>query len=196
MKKLNREIVERINADIEEYIEDTRLPSYLESKDKREGFIYLDLRNVPIYNEYSGEALLEEGIYHFIDETYKMTKRRALLNLEIVYPEEMPLEERIKIKSLIKVHYAVAYKQAKQEIKKTKITAWILLFIGALLFLLYGLLEWYKVNFVFQGIIEIFSWVFIWESCNLFVFTNTENKMHMIKSLRLFDAVKNSKESL
>lgn len=194
MRKLNREIVERINADIEEYIEDTMLPSYLESKDKREGFIYLDLRNVNIYNEYSGETLLEEGIYHFIDETYKMTKKRILLNLEIVYPQDMSLEERIKIKNLIKVHYAVAYKQAKQEIRKTKIVAWILLFIGALLFLLYGLLDWYNVNFVFEGIIEIFSWVFIWESCNLFVFTNTENKMDMIKSLRLFDAVKNSKE--
>mgnify|MGYP000756815805 FL=1 len=189
MKRLNRDVMKRINDDIENYIQDTKLVNYQESNDQKEGFIFLDLKNVSIYNEYSGEAILDEGIFHFIDETYKFVKKKVFLKLIISFPEEMSAEERLKIQGLIKVHYAVAYKHAKHEIAKTKILAWILLGIGALLFLWYGLLDWYNVNFVFRGIIEIFSWVFIWESCNLFVFTNSENRMEMVKYLRLFDAV-------
>ncbi len=189
MKKFDKQARIQVNEDINRYIKDINLTNYQESEDQKEGYIQLDLRNVNIYNEYSGETLLDRGIFHFIEETYKFVKKKTTIKLNISFPEEMPLEEQIKIYKLIKVHYAVAYKLSKQKIIKTKILAWILLAIGALLFLFYGLLEWYNVNFVFRGIIEIFSWVFIWESCNLFVFTNTENKMNMIKYLRLFSSI-------
>lgn len=189
MKKIDKQARIQINENINKYITDINLTNYQESEDQKEGYIQLDLRNVNIYNEYSGETLLDRGIFHFIEETYKFIKKTTIIKLNISFPEQMTIEEQTKIYNLIKVHYAVAYKLSKQKILKTKILAWILLGIGALLFLFYGLLEWYNVNFVFRGIIEIFSWVFIWESCNLFVFTNTENKMNMVKYLRLFSSI-------
>ena len=184
-----KEFINRIETDIEEYQKDIHLSNDSKKEKREECIIRLDLREQPIYQPYSGQQMLSDDIFSFIENTFKFVKKNWDLKIDILYPDEMELEERQKIRQLIKVHYAISYKETRKKIKRTKFFAWVLLIVGSLIFILYGLLEWYQVNFLFRGIIEIFSWVFIWESCDLFVFTNSSNKLELFKYLRLFDAI-------
>lgn len=184
-----KEFINRIENDIEEYQKDIHLSDVSENGKREKCIIRLDLRDQPIYQPYSGQHMLNDDIFSFIENTFKFVKKNWDLKIEILYPEEMDIKERQKIRQLIKAHYAISYKETRKKIRRTKLIAWILLIVGSLIFILYGLLEWYQVNFLFRGIIEIFSWVFIWESCDLFVFTNSSNKLELFKYLRLFDAV-------
>lgn len=183
-----KELLNRVDRNIQEYTQDLTLSNYSESLQNSTCTIYTDLRNSPIYKDYSGQSLLANEIFDFIEDTYDIVKKNLRLNLLLIFPESTTPSEQEKIQKLIKVHYAVAYKKTRDEIRKNKIVAWILLGLGSLLFLCYGLLHYFDINFIFQNIIEIFSWVFIWEACDLFVFANGSKKMELFKYVRLFDA--------
>lgn len=182
-----KQAVQKINADIEAYKQDLKLANYNENQN--DCYIHIDLTKGEIYQPYSNESLLNEEIFSFIENTYHFVKKNAQLHLKISFPSEMKDDEKQKIMKLIQIHYAVSFKEITIEIHRTNVRGTIILLIGALLFFIYGLLEWYQVNFIFRGIIEIFSWVFIWEACNQYVFTNTKNKVLRVKYFKLFNAL-------
>lgn len=185
----NKNILKRINSDIEEYKKDLKLSNY--SEENNECYIRLKLNNGEIYQPYSNETLIHEDVFNYIENVYHFVRRQNNIHILIDFPEDTSLEEQTKIKRLLRVHYAVMVKKTHNEIHKTTIRGTIILLIGALLFSIFGLLEWFEVNFIFRGIIEIFSWVFIWEACNQYAFKNTENKVSRIKYIKLFDALAN-----
>lgn len=183
MKK-RKEFLTKINYEIDSYSKNETLGNYIEKENR----IILDLKDSPIYQPYSNQSLLCNEIYDFIENTYYFVKKRFDLQIKILFPDEMPQGERTKIKKIIKSHYAVLVKMNQIEKTKINIKSFILLIMGILFFVGYGLLVHYHVNSIFCNIIEIASWVFIWESCDLFFFQNTSNKVQFIKNLSLFEA--------
>ncbi len=188
MKKYKKTIQE-INLLIDDYLETSEISKY--SLQENSSTIYLDLRDQQIYQEYSGNRILNEGIFTYIEKAYSYTKRNATLNLKILFPEQMNIEEQESIKKMIQIHYAVELQETNLAILRTNIKGTISLGIGAILFFVFGLLEWYHVNFIFQGIIEIFSWVFIWEACDSYAFTNSANRISRFRYFKLYQASKN-----
>ncbi len=186
MKEKYENTILQINELIDDYRQDIKLKNY--SEENGISHIHLDLSGKDIYQEFSNQSLLRDEIFDFIEKTYPFTKRNSKLTIHITFAAETSLEEKRKIKDLIRIHYAIKFKETNHEIRKTNLMGTISLMIGAMLFAIYGLLEWYKVNFIFIGIIEIFSWVFIWESCSLYTFTNGKNKMDRFKYFRLYNS--------
>lgn len=183
MKK-TKHILKEIDKSIEEYRKDITITNYQESD--AECVIFINLEKDKIYKEYSEKALLCNEVYDFIDDTYQYVKKTLNLRLELTFPKDMSEEEKDRIIKIIKVHYAINYDKVRKDINRIKLLSLLLLSIGVLMLLFFGLLEWYGFNFVLREIIDVFAWVFIWESCDLFVFTNTQNRFQALKNLRLF----------
>ena len=150
--------------------------------------IEINLSNGNIYDEYSTDSELNPEIFDFVEKVFRLVKKKANLEIDITYPSEMSEEEKDKIEKLFKSHYAISIVKSDEEIKKHNIVSILLLIFGVLIYGAYGLLEYFKVDFVFQGIIEIASWVFIWEAVDMFFLSNFGSRIVRIKNVKIFNA--------
>lgn len=188
MKKEKEILFKRIDDTINDYQTNIAVNTYKESVDENVSFIYLDLKNTQIYNNFGGNCLLNNEIFEFIDAQLKLVKVNNSVTFVISYPQNMEDVEKDKIEKIIKAHYAINIKILKKDILKTNIIGWVLLAVGILTLVGYGLLNYFNVNFIFMEVIDIFAWVFVWESCSTFAFKNSDNKFEMLKNIKLFNA--------
>ena len=180
---------EQTLIEIEDILEDYKSTSGILTKDSVNcPCIHINLENENIYQDFSNRQLLKEEIFDYIDKSFHYTKKNTTCKLCIHFPREMQQEEKQNILRLIQIHYALKFKEASKEIRRTNIKGTISVFLGASLFFIFGLLEWYNVNFIFRGIIEIFSWVFIWEACDSYAFTNSKNRIDRFTYYMLYKA--------
>lgn len=147
-----------------------------------------------IYDEYSGKTLLCKEIYEYVDSAFQLIDRKKELQLQLFFPKEMSTEEKEQIQKSFKAHYATGVLYAQKQSLRIKIISLILLLVGSLFLVADGLLLWNGSNFIFQNVIEIVSWVFIWEATNQFFFQNTANKKELFQNLLIFKAEMIEKE--
>ena len=157
--------------------------------------IEINLCNGNIYDEYSTDSELNPTIFEFVDKVFRLVKKKADLEIDITFPSTMKDEEKDKIEKLFKSHYAINIVKSNEEIKRHNIVSIILLFFGIIVYGAYGLLEYFKMDFIFQGVIEIASWVFIWESVDMFFLSNFGSRLERIKNIKIFNAKINRIES-
>lgn len=157
--------------------------------------IEINLSNGNIYDEYSTDSELSPTIFEFVDKVFRLVKKKADLEIDITYPSTMKDEEKDKIEKLFKSHYAINIVKSNEEIKRHNIVAIILLIFGIIVYGAYGLLEYFKMDFIFQGVIEIASWVFIWESVDMFFLSNFGSRLERMKNIKIFNAKINRIES-
>lgn len=157
--------------------------------------IEINLSNGNIYDEYSTDSELNPTIIEFVDKVFRLVKKKADLEIDITYPSTMKDEEKDKIEKLFKSHYAINIVKSNEEIKRHNIVSIILLFFGIIVYGAYGLLEYFKMDFIFQGVIEIASWVFIWESVDMFFLSNFGSRLERMKNIKIFNAKINRIES-
>lgn len=157
--------------------------------------IEINLSNGNIYDEYSTDSELNPTIFEFVDKVFRLVKKKADLEIDITFPSTMKDEEKDKIEKLFKSHYAINIVKSNEEIKRHNIVSIILLFFGIIVYGAYGLLEYFKMDFIFQGVIEIASWVFIWESVDMFFLSNFSSRLERIKNIKIFNAKINRIES-
>lgn len=157
--------------------------------------IEINLSNGNIYDEYSTDSELNQTIFEFVDKVFRLVKKKADLEIDITYPSTMKEEEKDKIEKLFKSHYAINIVKSNEEIKRHNIVSIILLFFGIIVYGAYGLLEYFKMDFIFQGVIEIASWVFIWEAVDMFFLSNFGSRLERMKNIKIFNAKINRIES-
>jgi len=189
----NKHNLTLINNYIKEYKEDPNLKNFKETDN--DSTIYVDLKKGDIYKEYSVNSLLNNGIFDFIESTFNLVDdKKKPLNIEFEFPLDMEENEKDRIIKLYKVHYANETKRAKKENTKDRIISLILLVFG---FVLLGINIALKLIFkdnnpdydtIFSEIIDIFAWVFIWECCDLLIFSTAKNNLKAAKYFRLFTA--------
>ena len=150
--------------------------------------IEINLSNGNIYDEYSTDSELNPEIFEFVEKVFRLVKKKANLEIDITYPSEMSEEEKDKIERLFKSHYAINIVKSDDEIKRHNIVSILLLIFGVLIYGAYGLLEYFKVDFIFRGVIEIASWVFIWEAVDMFFLSNFSSRIERIKNVKIFNA--------
>ncbi|MGM9970367.1 MAG: hypothetical protein ACI35S_08235 [Anaeroplasma sp.] len=174
--------------EIKEFIKDYNL-------NNEDSTITIDLSNCEIYQPYSNKTLLDSNIYDYINQIYRVLNEKKLSKrITIKYPQNMDTNEQEKIKRLLKIHYASMFRENTIEIRRTNKKGLILLLIGAIFLVFYSIMQYNDFNFIYCSIIEIFSWVFVWESCNCFFLVNTSNRVERIKNLNIYNAL--SKDSL
>ena len=157
--------------------------------------IEINLSNGNIYDEYSTDSELNPTIFEFVDKVFRLVKKKADLEIDITFPSSMKDEEKEKIEKLFKSHYAINIVKSNEEIKRHNIVSIILLIFGIIVYGAYGLLEYFKMDFIFQGVIEIASWVFIWESVDMFFLSNFSSRLERMKNIKIFNAKINRIES-
>ena len=157
--------------------------------------IEINLSNGNIYDEYSTDSELNPTIFEFVDKVFRLVKKKTDLEIDITYPSTMKDEEKDKIEKLFKSHYAINIVKSNEEIKRHNIVSIILLIFGIIVYGAYGLLEYFKMDFIFQGVIEIASWVFIWESVDMFFLSNFSSRLERMKNIKIFNAKINRIES-
>lgn len=158
-------------------------------ENKHEAIIYLDLTENEIYDQESKFKKLNPTCYERLENVYLLLKNKKRIKIEITFPSEMSDEEKNEIIGLIKDHYSVVFHRYKFEIRKTYISSLLLLLVGMMLLIANSLLSYFEVSYIFNEVVDICAWVFVWESCDLFAFTQMNNRATQLRALRLFDAL-------
>ena len=192
-RKEMKETINKANIMFEEIKEDKNRADFYEENGVPH--IEINLSNGNIYDEYSTDSELNPTIFEFVDKVFRLVKKKADLEIDITFPSTMKDEEKDKIEKLFKSHYAINIVKSNEEIKRHNIVSIILLFFGIIVYGAYGLLEYFKMDFIFQGVIEIASWVFIWESVDMFFLSNFGSRLERMKNIKIFNAKINRIES-
>lgn len=149
--------------------------------------IKLHLEKDNLYKPYSNNGLLNDEIFDYIYSAFKLVRKKKSLKLDISFADDIDEQERIKIKNLIKKHYALEYQILKEKIRGKKRASFLCLIFGVLLLSLEILFYYFFKNQIVNEVIDIFSWVFIWEACDIIAFTVTKYNINRIQTLRLFE---------
>ena len=192
-RKEMKETINKAKTMFEEIKEDKNRADFYEENGVPH--IEINLSNGNIYDEYSTDSELNPTIFEFVDKVFRLVKKKADLEIDITFPSSMKDEEKEKIEKLFKSHYAINIVKSNEEIKRHNIVSIILLIFGIIVYGAYGLLEYFKMDFIFQGVIEIASWVFIWESVDMFFLSNFSSRLERMKNIKIFNAKINRIES-
>ena len=192
-RKEMKETINEANVMFEEIKQDKNRADFYEENGV--SHIEINLSNGNIYDEYSTDSELNPTIFEFVDKVFRLVKKKADLEIDITFPSAMKDEEKDKIGKLFKSHYAINIVKSNEEIKRHNIVSIILLFFGIIVYGAYGLLEFFKMDFIFQGVIEIASWVFIWEAVDMFFLSNFGSRLERMKNIKIFNAKINRIES-
>ena len=192
-RKDMKETINEANVMFEEIKQDKNRADFYEENGV--SHIEINLSNGNIYDEYSTDSELNPTIFEFVDKVFRLVKKKADLEIDITFPSAMKDEEKDKIEKLFKSHYAINIVKSNEEIKRHNIVSIILLFFGIIVYGAYGLLEYFKMDFIFQGVIEIASWVFIWEAVDMFFLSNFGSRLERMKNIKIFNDKINRIES-
>lgn len=192
-RKEIKETINKAKVMFEEIKEDKNRADFYEENGVPH--IEINLSNGNIYDEYSTDSELNPTIFEFVDKVFRLVKKKADLEIDITFPSTMKDEEKDKIEKLFKSHYAINIVKSNEEIKRHNIVSIILLIFGIIVYGAYGLLEYFKMDFIFQGVIEIASWVFIWEAVDMFFLSNFGSRLERMKNIKIFNAKINRIES-
>ncbi len=178
--------------EIKKDIENRNKKLYLENKDRLNDIdIYLTKDNT--YQEFSNNTLINENIYTCIEEKFKLFNTLNLkYNINLIFDDSFKEDEKERVKEIIKDHYAIKSIDKRISIRRTNIASLICLITGILLLTLYSVLSLH-LKYEYSEILSIFAWVFVWESCDLFCFSNASNKKDEIKYNLIYDSIINIK---
>ena len=182
-KKLD---IKQIKNEINSYLSDKSFLNYSEDETTSTIHIYLNHENT--YDTYSNQSLLNNDLYQSIDETLSYVDKKKKLVLEFHFSDDIDEKEKEKIYKAFKAHYAQEVLKGKKQSFKNNLVSLVLLVVGALFLITDGILLALGNNFIFQNIIEIVAWVFIWEAANVFFFENASNRKELIKNIVIFKA--------
>ena len=178
--------IKKVTTEIKDIISNNEFKSYVEDNETSTIIVHFNEDN--IYNDFSGKSLLSNEVYEYVDDAFALVNKKLKLNFNFVYSDSIKDDEKIQIEKAFKSHYALQIIQGKKQTHRTRLISYILLAFGILFLILYGLLIWLEGNFIFESIIEIVAWVFIWEAADTYFFLNHSNKKELVKNIIIFNA--------
>ena len=172
-------------------------------EDDGKAYINVDLTKVESpFSVYSYDTRVDPEIYAYIDSAafYLRTAIPVVINFDDGgrYSEEL----KAKIKAAVIRHYALEFEDRIYEHRRRMVFGWVAFFIG-MAFLISSIIQNIFVEEkirVFFEIVTIFSWVFIWQSIDIFFFAGHERRVEIYNSAQLavaeikFGAPENAKK--
>lgn len=157
-------------------------------EDDGKAYINVDLTKVESpFSVYSYESRVDPEIYAYIDNAafYLRTAVPIVINFDDGgrYTEEL----KEKIKRAVIRHYALEFEDRIHEHRRRTAFGWLALIIG-LIFLGTSILLNIFVKDqirIFLEIITILSWVFVWQSIDIFFFAGHERRVDIYNSAQL-----------
>ena len=157
-------------------------------EDDGKAYINVDLTKVESpFSVYSYESRVDPEIYAYIDNAafYLRTAVPIVINFDDGgrYTEEL----KEKIKRAVIRHYALEFEDRIHEHRRRTAFGWLALIIG-LIFLGTSILLNIFVKDqirIFLEIITILSWVFVWQSIDIFFFSFYERRVDIYNSAQL-----------
>lgn len=214
--RMIKEVLKKVDSDLIDYEETFKKRDVNKIKENviniplliSKEYLYKD---ISLYKD-----LINEDIYNTIEETYSILLRERKIkinnkqnnknkyknkndnfnNINIVLVDkgnEFNEKEEKNLIDKMKLHYALKIKEVSKKIKIINLDSFICLIIGLILTGLYAFLSIY-LKYAFAEMISIFGWVFIWEACDLFCFTNLFNRKDRKKYINLYSATYEFKE--
>ncbi len=197
MKKRNiiKNTLREVNSKFDDVKYNKNLDCFYEDDYLKKSFINLEFVNREnLYASFSNQNALNNELFELVENLYRFVSPSYQLEFNFLYANEFSSKEREKIEDLFRLHFALLIIDKNKKIRRNYLVAIILLIVGALIYIGYGLLEYFNMNFLFQGIFEIFAWVFIWESCDFFFLTNMETKIERLNLIKIYKAKINRSE--
>lgn len=167
------------------------LKKELKSRDK--SFNDIETINVKVKHEeeiYSGynydrNEVLNPALSDFLVEKAESLHKRSKLRIKIFF--DFSLEEH-ELFSAIKNKFKGEFESYERKLKQTAIFSLVVLILGILFLGIFVLEEMFFHNVVLSIILEIASWVFIWEAVDSFFLERMTLKEKWRQMARLYDA--------
>ena len=167
------------------------LKKELKSRDK--SFNDIETINVKVKHEeeiYSGynydrNEVLNPALSDFLVEKAESLHKRSKLRIKIF--SDFSLEEH-ELFSAIKNKFKGEFESYERKLKQTAIFSLVVLILGILFLGIFVLEEMFFHNVVLSIILEIASWVFIWEAVDSFFLERIALKEKRRQMARLYDA--------
>lgn len=128
-----------------------------------------------IFSEYNYETneILNEELEGFIVKKAETIPLKSKLRIKMFVEEKEKIAEK-EVEDAIKLRFKRDFEDYERKLKRNAQISFILLLIG-ILFLGFLVLETFFLdNFILSIVLEITSWVFIWEAVDKFFFERTE----------------------
>lgn len=177
------EILKKIKEDVKK-----------QNNEKEDLELDLSINKDNIYQEFSPfKSDLNNDLYQYVEDKYRFDFRNRNLKINFIGLENnFNKEEQENIISSFKNHYWEEMKIKTSEIKRTIGGSFALLFIGLILLSIYVTFSFLK--YEYSEIISIFAWVFVWEACDKFTFTNLSLRKERLKFAKIYNATYSFKE--
>lgn len=167
------------------------LKKELKSRDK--SFNDIETINVKVKHEeeiYSGynydrNEVLNPALSDFLVEKAESLHKRSKLRIKIF--SDFSLEEH-ELFSAIKNKFKGEFESYERKLKQTAIFSLVVLILGILFLGIFVLEEMFFHNVVLSIILEIASWVFIWEAVDSFFLERMASKEKRRQMARLYNA--------
>ncbi len=164
-----------------------------ELKSRDNSFNDIETINVKVKHEeeiYSGynydrNEVLNPALSDFLVEKAESLHKRSKLRIKIF--SDFSLEEH-ELFSAIKNKFKGEFESYERKLKQTAIFSLVVLILGILFLGIFVLEEMFFHNVVLSIILEIASWVFIWEAVNSFFLERMTLKEKWRQMARLYDA--------
>lgn len=178
-----KEIIKKIKEDVKS-----------QKNEKEDLELDLSINKDNIYQEFSPyKKDLNKDLYEYVEDKYRFDFRNRNLKINFIGLENnFNKEEQNKIIESFKDHYWEEMKIKTNEIRRTIGASITLLIIGLILLSTYVAFSFLK--YEFSEVISIFAWVFVWEACDQFTFTNLSLRKERVKYAKIYNAAYSFKE--
>ncbi len=194
-KKVLKERRKRFSALIEALYRDSRNATrkYVESLIYPDGraHISVDLTNVEeVYSPYSYKEDMKPDIFDYIDEKtfYTPVEFPLVVNFDVGDVSDL---RKARIKKSFLDHYRLIYEDKRRELKINKTVALVLFGVGMLALVVSTIAKLAisatsipDIPLVFE-MLQIFSWVFLWEAISKFIFQGREMRIQCMNAGQL-----------
>lgn len=140
-----------------------------------------------IFSDYNYETneILNEELEGFIVKKAETIPLKSKLRIKMFVEETEKIDEK-EVEDAIKLRFKRDFEDYERKLKRNAQISFILLLIG-ILFLGFLVLETALLdNYIISIILEIASWVFIWEAVDKFFFERTEIREKRHQFARLY----------
>ncbi|MFA6645310.1 MAG: hypothetical protein WCS76_02980 [Bacilli bacterium] len=190
-KERRRKFADRIEALYRDSRNATK--KYVESLIYPDGkaHISVDLTNVDeLYSPYSYKEDMKPDIFEYIDEKtyYTPVEIPLIVNFDVGDVSDL---RKSRIKKSFLDHYRLIYEDKRRELKINRAVAWVLFAIGMIALVISTIAKLAMnaaqipdIPLIFE-MLQIFSWVFLWESISKFFFQGREMRIQCMNAGQL-----------
>lgn len=137
---------------------------------------------------YKTYELLNSGVTEHIDMSEAQIPINEELSLDIYTEEKTTNEEKKRIRSAVKRHYAEKIVSLKRQLRINTWKGTILSAIGLVILFVEALLYAKVSNLYLDTIMAVIGWLFLWDGMEVFLWDRSDLKREEIKCYRLMNA--------